>query len=428
MNRKQFLQQVTSFIRSKPAQKHVEKELEQHITHAKKAWMDKGYQEEAAEALAIQHMGSPMTLGQELGKVHKPKVDWLMIGLVTLLLAFSFLPLLAVMHEEHKIVGFNSIFWRNALHIGFAIIVLVCLMLFDVQKLENKGFIFYGIAIGFLLWLHFFSGYVSAGQKVIVIGAYKLNAWYTLPFFCIAWAALFLKHTVKLWQVILLVGTGFILIASTGSTSVLLVFSVMTFVMLLQGYFERKQKIVFAISAVVAIILFVLFIAFNVLGGIIKPYQLGRVIGFLNPEKYPTTEGYIYLYVKGIIDNAKWFGAIESTFFLNGHTDFVFVQLIKSYGYVFAFIVALLLFVLIVQMGKHCIKQSQSFAKLLVIGASTLFATQVLYSLGMSIGMLPIMAVPLPFITYGFMPTLINACLVGLVLSVYRRKSYIFSS
>ncbi|MCT6922844.1 FtsW/RodA/SpoVE family cell cycle protein [Metasolibacillus sp.] len=69
-----------------------------------------------------------------------------------------------------------------------------------------------------------------------------------------------------------------------------------------------------------------------------------------------------------------------------------------------------------------------SFAKLLVVGASTLFATQALYALAMSAGLAPIMSIPMPFMTYGLTPTVTNAFLIGLVLSVYRRKSYIFSA
>ncbi|KYG92078.1 hypothetical protein A0U40_03820 [[Bacillus] sp. KCTC 13219] len=61
MNLSRFLRQVTSFIHSR---------LQNSMLDNKKA-----------ERLAKQHIGNPLTLGRELGQVHKPKMDWLMLGL-----------------------------------------------------------------------------------------------------------------------------------------------------------------------------------------------------------------------------------------------------------------------------------------------------------------------------------------------------------
>ena len=65
----------------------------------------------------------------------------------------------------------------------------------------------------------------------------------------------------------------------------------------------------------------------------------------------------------------------------------------------------------------------QSFGKLLVVAAVTLYSVQSIYSIFMVFGLLPLVSIPLPFISYGMTPLLLNAILIGLVLSVYRRKS-----
>lgn len=67
----------------------------------------------------------------------------------------------------------------------------------------------------------------------------------------------------------------------------------------------------------------------------------------------------------------------------------------------------------------------EPFGKLLVIGGVTLFATQFIYSVGMTFGMLPIVSMALPFMSYGLMPIVLNAFIVGIALSVYRRKHWI---
>ena len=51
-------------------------ELDFHLKQAKNMWIEKGLSEEVAEDKAVEQMGSPIKLGQELNKLHKPKVDW----------------------------------------------------------------------------------------------------------------------------------------------------------------------------------------------------------------------------------------------------------------------------------------------------------------------------------------------------------------
>jgi len=70
-------------------------------------------------------------------------------------------------------------------------------------------------------------------------------------------------------------------------------------------------------------------------------------------------------------------------------------------------------------------KVRDPFGRYLLTGSVTLFATQVVVNIGMIFGFLPIMAMSLPFISYGLMPTIIAAVMIGFGLSVWRRKSYV---
>ena len=68
-----------------------------------------------------------------------------------------------------------------------------------------------------------------------------------------------------------------------------------------------------------------------------------------------------------------------------------------------------------------------SYGKLLLVGGMTLYVVQFIYNVGMILGLFPITSISLPFISYGLMPTLFNAFLMGVVLSVYRRKDLLTS-
>lgn len=72
-----YLKEVQNQIRSKEAKEFVSAELNYHITAMKSEWINKGLNEVDAEEKAVKQMGSPITLGQRLNKLHRPKVDGL---------------------------------------------------------------------------------------------------------------------------------------------------------------------------------------------------------------------------------------------------------------------------------------------------------------------------------------------------------------
>ena len=65
-------------------------ELDFHLKQTKDMWIGKGLSEEVAEDKAVEQMGSPIKLGQELNKLHKPKVDWFLIGLLVAAMGLGF--------------------------------------------------------------------------------------------------------------------------------------------------------------------------------------------------------------------------------------------------------------------------------------------------------------------------------------------------
>ncbi|SER79293.1 hypothetical protein SAMN05518872_10265 [Psychrobacillus sp. OK032] len=76
-------------IRSKEAKEFVSAELDYHITEVKNDWIEKGLNEVDAEVKAVEQMGSPITLGQSLNKLYRPKVNWFTVILLVIALGLS---------------------------------------------------------------------------------------------------------------------------------------------------------------------------------------------------------------------------------------------------------------------------------------------------------------------------------------------------
>ena len=88
MKANEFLNNVCKEIKYKPAREQISEELEEHIEELKNENLCKGYLEENAEENAVEQMGDAKQIGKRLNKIHRPKLDWVLIGLIIILFSF----------------------------------------------------------------------------------------------------------------------------------------------------------------------------------------------------------------------------------------------------------------------------------------------------------------------------------------------------
>ena len=419
MNISEFLNIVISHIRSKEAKSYVEKELSQHLQQAKNAWMKKGYSAQEAEQKAVEEMGSPTALARSMASIHKPKVDWLLIGMLLVACVCSFLPLL-VLNEGSVNVQYDISLMviKNVIIIVAGIALAIVFMYFDYRKLKMKGYLFYGLAVTFIFAFHLLTTNYVNGQAIIQLGIINLQPWMALPLFIIAWASIFNLPTIKLWKVIVLFIVSVICYLNIAPISVVFLYILLVSVMFLQSKFSVKEKWIVSLSCMTLVGIGIAFMVSTV-----QHYQLERLVGFFNPESSAEGSGYIYLLLKDVVSGAQWFGASNPSYLPDGHTNLVLAQIIQGYGYALAMLIVAILLLVMIRLTFITLNIKDSFGKLLVVGGITLFATQFMYHILMTFGLAPITSMSLPFISYGFMPTLLGALAVGLALSVYRRKN-----
>ncbi|HEY61210.1 MAG TPA: rod shape-determining protein RodA [Anaerolineae bacterium] len=169
--------------------------------------------------------------------------------------------------------------------------------------------------------------------------------------------------------------------------------------------------------------------------GLIKPYQVERIINFFFPNPN-ATHGAIYNVQQALVSigSGGWFGKgygsgsqVQLRFLKVRHSDFIFSALSEEFGFVGTVIViALLLFVIL-----RCIHvariSSDTFGALLSYGVATLIAFQAIVNIGMNLNLLPVTGLTLPFISYGGSSLLSNLLGIGIVESVaLRQKSLEF--
>ncbi|WP_412839724.1 FtsW/RodA/SpoVE family cell cycle protein [Bacillus paranthracis] len=413
MNKKgeRFLTEVTNHIKSKEAKDLVATELNFHLKQAKNMWMDKGLSEEVAEDKAVEQMGSPSKLGRELNKLHKPKVDWFLIGLLVAAMGLGFLPVIAFGYM-------NDLLMDKVIFVVLGIATALGMMLINYRKLERLGWLFYTIGVLILLMLYCFPNAGMLGEPIIKVGPIAIDRLMAVPFFFLAWASFFNNSRIKVMHLVALYLFSLYLFLIGAAFSVIFIYITMVFVMLWWSKLGKKKALIITIVPICLLIIGAYFSWHTV-----KGVYLDRFLGYLNPERDAQDAGFMYIRLKEVMSSAGWFGTYGDMKSIPApDTDFVFASLTYYYGYWLALILVFVLSLFVARLIVISYKINDRYGKLLLVGGLTLFVVQFLYNVGMILGLLPITAISLPFISYGLTPTVFHALIMGIVLSVYRRK------
>lgn len=413
-----FLEEVTHFIKSKEAKKFVSFELECHLQKTKNYWIEKGLSEGEAEEKAVAQMGSPAKLGQELNKLHRPKVDWLLISLLVAVMGLGFLPILFLVDGSN--LDIDKMMLNRTIFVILGAAAAVGIMMSNYRKWERFGGCFFTMGTLILLLLLFYpNGIMINGQPIINIGPLTIDSLMAVPFFFLAWASFLNKSSIKFWWLGLLFFFSLYLFFLIPSLSTVFMYIMMVNMMVWFSRMSMKQKLISTGTPIFLAVLYGILIIPS-----IKEYQLMRILAFMNPEKYAESQGYMYLRVKELLSTAGWFGVGNNVELMHDvHTDFVFVGLTSYFGYLLALVLLLLLTLFAGRMMVISHQVKYNYGKLLLVGATTLYVVPFLYNVGMTFGLFPLTSIALPFISYGLMPTLFYAFLMGVVLSIHRRKN-----
>lgn len=161
-------------------------------------------------------------------------------------------------------------------------------------------------------------------------------------------------------------------------------------------------------------------------------YQQKRIMTFLNPEADPLGSGYNVLQAKVAIGSGGLFGKgylqgtqTQLNFIPEQWTDFIFCVPGEEFGFFGASLVLILFGALLLHGIKVATVSKNRFAGIAAIGITAVFGTHVLINIGMSMGLMPVVGIPLPFLSYGGSALLMNMVMAGLLMNFWaNRKEY----
>ncbi|GGD01698.1 rod shape-determining protein RodA [Thalassobacillus devorans] len=162
----------------------------------------------------------------------------------------------------------------------------------------------------------------------------------------------------------------------------------------------------------------------------IQEYQFGRIYAWLEPYKYQSGEGYHLIKSLQAIGSGmltgKGFGGGE-VYIPESHTDFIFSVIGEEFGFVGACLVILVFFLLIYHLIQLAIRANYSYSAYVCVGVVSMITFHVFQNIGMTVQLLPITGIPLPFISYGGSSLLANLMAIGLAFAVhYHQREFMF--
>jgi len=350
-------------------------------------------------------------------------VDWALLVVAFALIMMSSVTL-ASLHVGRAggSVVMRQLLWFT---IGLAVMVLVASL--DYRQLVRAAPALYFVGLAALIAVFVLGRTVSGAKRWIVMGPLSVqpSELFKLCFLLMAvwavtsrWAQPVGRTTILIAMPIVAVPAVLIIKQPDLGTALLLI-PVMT-IFLIGAGLRMKTLGALALAALAAMPLAWL---------ALKEYQRERILVFLDPFRDPLGSAYNVIQAKIAIGSGQLMGkgvagATQSrlAFLPERHTDFIFAVFAEMWGFVGCLILLLCYVLLLLRGFDIAATAREPVGRLVALGATSLFAAQVLINVGMVTGLLPVVGIPLPLMSYGG-SSMVTSCLtLGLLLSVRMRQ------
>ncbi len=182
------------------------------------------------------------------------------------------------------------------------------------------------------------------------------------------------------------------------------------------------------------LLLFMIFpFVWQVAWGSLKDYQRDRLVTFLNPSADPMGKSYHLMQSKIAIGSGGWLGKgyqegtqTQLKFLPEAHTDFVFSVFAEEWGFFGSFVVMGLFLALLLLGMETAIRARDVLGSLLAVGVVAMIGFNAMINVAMTSGLLPVVGIPLPLMSYGGTAMVTTMAGLGLIMNVRMRRLLLF--
>jgi rod shape determining protein RodA len=317
---------------------------------------------------------------------------------------------------------------RQAVAIVLGIVAMVIMTVIDYRRLRELALFGYAVTVLMLVAVLGVGVQVKGSQARFDIGPLQLQPGELAKLFMVLVLAGYCAlhrgdlDGRRLFVALCIAGVpiGLILLQPDLGTDLVLMF--MTFTMLAVAGARGRHLVILGLLGVTVAIAAANF-------GVLKDYQLDRLTAFTNPEQDVERSGYnqdqskIAIGTGGLTGQGLFEGTQTTGAYVpEQHTDFIFTVVGEELGFVGGSVLLALFALIVWRTWRAARLANDLFGTLCCVGVLAMFVFQVFENVGMTMGIMPITGIPLPWMSYGGSSVIVSFACVGLVANIHMRR------
>lgn len=353
--------------------------------------------------------------------------DWGLLGITTIIVGIGLVALYSALNAGEPTPE-RILFTKQFIWYGIGLVGMVISFLFSYKSIERWGHVIYIISMALLVFVMFFGRVIAGSKRWLVLGPVSIQPSEMAK---LATAIMLARYYAKvvntdglglreLWLPVVYTAIPFALIVRQPDLGTAMVVALIAGSITVFTKIEKRTFIYLCTGGILTVPLVWFFL---------KDYQKQRILTFLNPDRDPLGAGYHIIQSKIAIGS----GMLTGKGFLKGtqnalsflpeqHTDFIFSVLAEEWGFMGGLAVVLS-FLFIIAWGLNIAYRCRDpFGTILSVGITALIAWQVFINIGMVMGILPVVGVTLPFLSYGGSSVITIMIGVGILLNISMRR------
>lgn len=355
-------------------------------------------------------------------------IDWKLVAIVLVIFLIGILILSSATHAN--ITKNYTQIYKQLLAFVLGVGIIMVMMLFDYDSVGKyyKELYVFSIIMLLIVWIPGLGDRQFGAISWIRIGKFNLQTSEIVKMtFILSYAKIVEKHKDSmnnlrvLFKLVVYAMPIIGLLLAQPDLGTAIVFVCIIFFMLYVVGLDKKIIRNTIISILLLTPLMYMFMA---------PHQRVRIVNFFNPElssNYQVLQSMIAIGSGGIFGKGLYMGSQNQENFLPVRdSDFIFAVLGEEFGLIGMLIVIILFMLLITRLLMIAKKSKNVYGTLIVSGITGMFVYQIIQNIGMTVGLMPVTGVTLPFVSYGGSSILTSMANIGIVLNVYLRRRRIY--
>lgn len=355
--------------------------------------------------------------------------DWGFLVVILLICSAGLVILYSAVTAGYDGTDLHPLFKKQGIWMATGFCIMMGSVVIDFRELDKLNLFIYAICVGLLVAIYLFGHLGGGSRRWLVIGFIRMQPSELMKIALIislasvysgsvSFEGLGFQNLIKPAILCLIpfglivnqpdLGTGLLLLLIAGSITL---------------FVKVEKKVFFTLAGIgIPIVPLVWFIG-------LKSYQKDRILTFLDPERDPLGAGYHIIQSKIAIGS----GMLTGKGFLKGtqnalsflpeqHTDFILSVLAEEWGLTGCAVLLILYFILLFWGLNIAYSCRNMFGSILAFGITTMIFWQIFINIGMVMGLMPVVGVPLPLVSYGGSSVVTNMVGFGILLNISMRK------